>query len=91
MRLIDNARCWWKQWSTRIQGLAIAIQGLMILDPVTILQGLGLMPPHIRSAIPVGTLQLITGVLFALSMLSIVARQVKQPKLEKKECSDGSA
>lgn len=90
----EGARYWWRQASTWVTSVALFIQGAMIVDAGSILQGLGLMPPHLRGMIPVPVMQGLTGVLFVLSMLSILARQVKQPKLQakieaKKEQSNG--
>ncbi len=94
IHFVEGARYWWRQASTWVTSVAIFIQGAMFFDAGSILSGLGLMPPGIRGMISPATLQIVMGTLFVLSMISILARQVKQPKLQakieaKKEQSNG--
>jgi hypothetical protein len=81
---VDEGRYWWRYWSARIQALALLIQGAMIVDPVSLLGGMNMMPPHVRNMLPEGAVKAVMVVLFTLTILSILARNVRQPKLEKR-------
>lgn len=83
-RFVDGGRYWWRYWSTRLQAVALLIQGAMIVDPISLLGGMNMMPPHVRNMLPEGAVKAVMGVLFALTILTILARNVRQPKLEKR-------
>jgi len=83
MKLIDNAHQWWRQWSTRIQLVCAALTGWLFFDPGSMLAAWNMMPLAVRELLPDRFLQSIGAVLFALNLASVLARQVKQPKLEK--------
>ena len=91
--LIDDVRLWWRMWSVRVQIAAMFIQGVMIVDPVSLLAGMNMMPPHVRHMLPEAAVRWVMGILFALSLLTILARNVKQPKLDarRQEGRDGTA
>lgn len=80
-RLIDECRDWWKLWSVRLNALGLALMAWIAFDPVPILYVWNLLPREIRVLLPSELLAVIGALLFALSL---VARLVKQPRLEKK-------
>lgn len=81
---IDDVRHWWRMWSVRLQLVALFIQGAMIVDPISLLGVMNMMPGHVRGMLPEGAVRVVTGVLFVLSLATILARNVKQPKLDAK-------
>lgn len=80
MKLIDEARQWWKLWSVRLNGIGLALLTWLALDPVALLAVWNMMPADVRGRLPGSAAALIGAVLFGLSM---IARLVRQPKLEK--------
>jgi hypothetical protein len=82
LHLIDGARNWWRQWSTRILIVQAILTGLQAIDPGTLLAAWNMMPGAVRDYLPAGFVQKTGLVLFALNMAAILLRQVKQKKLE---------
>ncbi|UXO93946.1 hypothetical protein Pan3_24 [Pseudanabaena phage Pan3] len=78
-RLIPDWRKAWRLWSVRLNALGLAILGWVTIDPVGVLYVWNLMPPQVRAMLPENFLTFAGLALFALSML---ARIVRQPKLE---------
>lgn len=84
--LTDDARNWWRWWSVRIQSVCALLTGWMFFDPQSMLYAFNLLPPHVRAAFPPAVAQAISvvgGVIFILNVMSILARPVRQKKLEK--------
>jgi hypothetical protein len=71
-RLVPEAQDWWRLWSARFIGLAIAVDALT-LSPV-----LSMMPDSVRSANPM----IFDVVQMVLVSAALVARFVKQPKVQ---------
>lgn len=80
MTLIDDCKKWWKLWSIRLNALGLLILGYIQFDPVGALSVWNMMPGPVQAYIPRGAITVLGMALFALSML---ARLVHQPKLEK--------
>lgn len=80
MKLINNARQWWRLWSVRLNALGLALMGWISFDPVGVLHVWNMMPRAVTQHVPPTVLTGLGAVLFALS---IIARLVRQPKLEK--------
>lgn len=80
MTLIDDCKRWWKLWSIRLNAIGLLILGWIQFDPVSALAVWNMMPGPVASRIPAGMVSTLGMILFGLSML---ARVVKQPKLEK--------
>lgn len=80
MKLVDDAKVWWKLWSIRLGALGTALTGLLIASPEAVLFAWNLLPQDLRAAIPPQYVPFI-GV-FIMGM-SVVARLVKQEKLTK--------
>lgn len=78
VRLIDNIGDYWKFWSTRLAGLALALLGLLEFAPQWFHQAWGLMPVAIQSTLTTEELRIIG---IALVFGSMVARGIKQGKL----------
>jgi hypothetical protein len=87
MKLIEDwARKWWRLWSVRLNAIGLGILGWVQFDPVGAIAVWNMMPPDVRRVLPPNIVTLIGLALFGLSML---ARVVAQPKLERKP--DGPA
>jgi hypothetical protein len=84
VKLIEEARQWWRMWSQRINAFGLLILSYIAIDPVSVLVVWNMMPPEVRTRAPITLVASIGAVLFGLAML---ARMVRQPKLEK---SDGN-
>ena len=81
-RLIDDwATRWWRLWSVRLNAIGLALTAWMWFDPGAVLYIVNIMPPSVRAALPPNADLVIGGTFFALAML---ARLVKQPKLDRK-------
>lgn len=78
-RLVDNWNLAWRWWSVRFNALGILILSWIQFDPVGPLYVWSLMPDPVREILPRNFMMIIGIALFGLSML---ARVVKQPKLE---------
>lgn len=79
MRLIDNARHWWRLWSVRLNAAGLAILAWVQFDPVSVLGVWNMMPADVRAALPEGSVRAIGMVLIALGL---IARMVKQANLQ---------
>lgn len=80
-RLIPEARAWWRFWSMRLNAIGLAILAWVQFDPVSVLAVWNMMPAQVRNVVPEHALTGLALVFFALAML---ARLVRQPKLEQR-------
>ena len=71
----------WRSWSLRLNALGAAILLWVSIDPVSVLYVWQMMPPEVRGLIPTQIVSILGGLIFGLSML---ARIVRQPKLQEK-------
>lgn len=81
LKLLPHWRVLWRSWSVRLNALGVFILGWFAVDPVSLLAVWNMMPAPVRDLIPEQFLSTIGVLLFALSML---ARLVRQPKLQEK-------
>lgn len=81
MKLLPHWRVLWRSWSVRLNALGILILGWIAVDPVSLLYVWSMMPVEVRDLVPAQFLSLIGAVLFGLSM---IARLVRQPKMQEK-------
>ena len=81
MILIPNWKSMWRAWSVRLNALGLALLAWFAFDPVSLLAVWNMMPAAIHDLIPTQLLSGVGALLFALSM---IARIVKQPKMEAK-------
>lgn len=79
--LLPHWRILWRSWSVRLNALGLAILAWFAFDPVSLLAVWNMMPAAVRDLIPEQFLSVIGAALFALSM---IARLVKQPKMQEK-------
>ena len=83
MKLIEEARHWWRMWSNRLALLAGAVFGALVYDPTLLKQAVALVPEPWRPlAAFVGAV--------AVSATAIGARVVKQDKLSAPTTPTGS-
>lgn len=80
--LIEDWRNFWRFWSVRLGIVGSAITGVLIAFPDVALSAWAMMPADLKSAIPERYMPLIGVVIF---VASLVARAIKQTKLEQKE------
>lgn len=79
--LVPGARQAWRWWSLRLNAIGIAILAWVQFDPVSVLAVWNMMPVQVRTIIPGHTLAGLALIFFVLAMM---ARMVRQPKLENK-------
>ena len=80
MKLIEDwAGRAWKLWSIRLNAIGLAILGWVQIDPVSALSVWNMMPGDVRTVLPQNFIAILGGMFFVLSMM---ARLVRQPKLE---------
>lgn len=84
MKLVEDARDWWRWWSVQFNAVGLAILAWVQIDPVSVLYVWNMMPASVRRVVPEYVLIPIAMALFALSMLS---RVLRQSKLEKRDAS----
>lgn len=83
LHLIDDwARKWWRLWSVRLNAIGLAILAWVQIDPVSALSVWVMMPSEVRKVLPPDFITIVGLAFFALSMM---ARLVVQPKLEKRQ------
>lgn len=80
MKLIENARAWWKLWSIRLNAIGLSILAYVQIDPVGALAVWNMMPHDVRRVLPTNIVTIVGLSFFGLSM---VARLVVQPKLDR--------
>jgi hypothetical protein len=81
LKLLPHWRVLWRSWSVRLNALGILILGLFAFDPVALLAVWNMMPNPVRDLIPEQFLSILGALLFSLSL---IARLVRQPKLQEK-------
>ena len=82
LELIEDWRNFWRFWSVRLGIVGSAITGVLIAFPDVALSAWAMMPADLKSAIPEHYMPLIGVVIF---VASLIARAIKQTKLEPKE------
>ena len=82
LELIEDWRNFWRFWSVRLGIIGSAIAGVLIAFPDVALSAWAVMPGDLKAAIPERYMPLIGVVIF---VASLVARAIKQTKLEQKE------
>lgn len=80
MKFIQDARNWWRLWSIRLNAIGLSILAYVQIDPVGALSVWNMMPGEVRHVLPANIVTLIGLALFGLSM---VARLVVQPNLDR--------
>lgn len=81
LKVDPDWRLWWRMWSVRLNAAGLAILGWIQVDPVGVLSVWNMMPPDVQAAVPASALQYVG---MSLVGLSLMARLVRQPKLEEK-------
>ena len=82
LELIEDWRNFWRFWSVRLGIVGSAITGVLIAFPDVALSAWAMLPADLKAAIPERYMPLIGVVIF---VASLVARAIKQTKLEQKE------
>ena len=82
LELIEDWHNFWRFWSVRLGIIGSAITGVLIAFPDVALSAWAMMPGDLKAAIPERYMPLIGVVIF---VASLVARAIKQTKLEQKE------
>ena len=80
----DDVKNWWRFWSVRLQLVCAFLTGWMWFDPNGLLWVWNAMPRPVRALLPDYFMTGMGAILFLLSIAAVFARQVRQPKLEKK-------
>lgn len=80
LKLIENARDWWKMWSVRLMGIGTALQALLGWWPEAGLALWNSMPNEVKMLLPQSIVMTLPLGFFIAAM---VARVIKQEKLEK--------
>lgn len=79
--LVEEAHEWWMLWSTRLNAIGLALLTWIQIDPVSVLGVWNMMPASMKAVVPSNIFQLVAITLFLLGMM---ARFVRQPKVEEK-------
>ena len=82
LELIEDWRKCWRFWSIRLGIVGSAITGVLIAFPDVALSAWAMIPGDLKAAIPERYMPLIGVVIF---VASLIARAIKQTKLEPKE------
>lgn len=81
----DDAANFMRWWSMRIQLVCAALTGWITFDPSSVLWAWNMMPPAVRGLLPGSVLGAVGAVLFALNLAAMLARPMRQRKLEKRD------
>lgn len=81
MKLLPHWRAMWRAWSVRLNAIGLAILTWFAIDPVSLLAVWNMMPAAVHQVIPAQVASILGALLFGLSML---ARLVRQPKMQEK-------
>jgi len=81
MKLIPHWRVLWRAWSVRLNTIGLAILAWFAVDPVSLLAVWNMMPASVHSLLPSQIISVLGAILFALSL---IAKFVRQPKMERK-------
>ena len=81
MQILPHWRAMWRAWSVRLNAVGLAILAWFAVDPVSLLAVWNMMPAAVHDLIPAQILSILGALLFALSL---IARLVRQPKLQEK-------
>lgn len=84
MKLIEGWKYSYLYWSVRIQLICVAIAGFFVFDPGAILWVWKSMPAPIKAFLPDTFEDSVSVVLFILSLIAAMARNVRQPKARAK-------
>lgn len=88
MKLLDGWQKFYKFWSVRLGALGATIASILIAFPEIAINAWAILPADIKSFIPPNYMPLIGVAIFVLSM---VAKFIKQPKLQAEIAKDDSA
>lgn len=80
MKLTQDAKVWWKLWSTRLNALGLLVTGWLTAFPDAALFAWNAMPADMKAFFPAQYMPFIG---LAILVLGILARFVKQEKLSK--------
>ena len=82
LQLIEDWRNFWRFWSVRLGIVGSAVTAVLIAFPDVALSAWAMMPADLKAAIPERYMPLIGVGIF---VASLIARAIKQTKLEPKE------
>lgn len=85
IQLIEDWRNFWRFWSVRLGVIGSALTGWLIAFPDQALQAWALLPADLKAYLPERYMPLV-GV--AIFVMSLIARAIKQTKLEPKGVED---
>lgn len=85
LELIEDWRNFWRFWSVRLGVIGSALTGWLVAFPDQALQAWALLPADLKAYLPERYMPLV-GV--AIFVLSLIARAIKQKKLEPKGAED---
>lgn len=85
LQLIEDWRNFWRFWSVRLGIVGSAVTAVLIAFPDVALSAWAMMPADLKAAIPERYMPLIGVGIF---VASLIARAIKQTKLEPKEGSN---
>lgn len=77
VRLINDARLWWRFWSMRLAGLGVIVTALAQWFPDTLSAAWNAIPADMRAYLPAPLLHSVPVILFGLVMVSRVVAQKK--------------
>lgn len=79
-RFVDDCRAWWKFWSLRLTAIGVVLQSWITIAPDSLSAVWGQTPGEVRDLLP---LWLVKTIPIALFVAAMVARLMKQRKLQK--------
>lgn len=82
LELIEDWRNFWRFWSVRLGVIGSALTGYLVAFPDQALQAWAMLPADLKAYLPERYMPLVDVKIFVLSM---IARVVKQSKLQPKE------
>lgn len=78
LEFVEDARLLWKTWSVWLTGAGAALGVYLASAPDALIHVWMMLPPDLKSALPVNVAQYIS---YALIALGVISQFIRQPKL----------
>lgn len=75
LKLIDEARHWYKFWSVKLGALGTAITSILVLFPDAAIHAWSILPHEMKSKIPPEYMPMIGVLVFVLAIFAVFVKQ----------------
>lgn len=75
IKLIDEARQWYKFWSVKLQAIGLSIMLVAIEYPGAAIHAWAILPPEMKKLIPTNYLMYVGLTVFVLAIIAVFVKQ----------------